>query len=53
MPISIFHVGRVFILLGGIASITRNVAFVLTAFVREVSFFTRYFHTLNQSPRGG
>jgi hypothetical protein len=41
----------VFILLCGIASITRNVkfhmAFVLVAFVHEVSFFTRYFHTLN------
>jgi hypothetical protein len=41
----------VFILLCGIASITRNakfhMAFVLVAFVHEVSFFTRYFHTLN------
>lgn len=41
----------VFILLCGIASITRNVkfhmAFVLVAFVHEVSFFTRYCHTLN------
>jgi hypothetical protein len=41
----------VFILLCGIASITRNVkfhmAFVLGAFAYEMSFFTRYFHTLN------
>jgi hypothetical protein len=40
-----------FILLCGIASITRNVKFhllfVLGALVNEISFFARYFHTLN------
>ena len=40
-----------FIMMCGIASITRNVKFhmlfVLAALVYEISFFARYFHTLN------
>ena len=42
----------IFILLCGVASITRNVKFhvlfVLGALVYEISFFARYYHTLNQ-----
>jgi len=38
-------------MLCGIASITRNVKFhllfVLGALVNEISFFARYYHTLN------